>query len=244
MKTFTLILAILFCTKIFSQDTHLLGTFPTIEHVGKLSSKLEYGLYYFGAFPLINLSKSKQLSNTSLLLFYAENGLTYHLNKRLSVNAAYVFQKENPIDENFVLENRIHTQIQYKFLARKTEIRQRIRFDYRYLKPNNQKDYSIKHRIRYLAGFTLPINQNAGSYITTYEEVFFNTNPIYKVGLEENWFALNWGKKISNKHKFETGPLYISWKTGQKTWLHQYYWQFTWISLIDYTVKKNPILKN
>ena len=52
------------CTILFftittnAQNINVGGVFPTIDHSGTLTSKLNYSLYYFGAFPLINFDKS------------------------------------------------------------------------------------------------------------------------------------------------------------------------------------------
>lgn len=238
MKVAILITLILTTLVVKSQSTQLLGLFPTLDHSGKLSRKLEYGLYYFAAAPFVKISGNATASNSKLLLFYAENSVSYNLKKGFSLNAAYVYQKENPIHKNYVHENRIHFQIQNKILKENTEIKQRFRFDYRFLKPFDQPKRIISHRIRYLAGLTFPFKQNSKYYFTAYEEVFFNTKPITKEGVSENWLALMLGKKINTHHKLETGPLYITWKTGEQQWLHQYYWQFTWISWIDYSKRK------
>ena len=51
-----------------SQSLHYTGIFPTIDHSGDISNKLGYGLYYFGAFPLINFNKPDISKDYNFLL--------------------------------------------------------------------------------------------------------------------------------------------------------------------------------
>jgi hypothetical protein len=46
-----------------AQTAYVGGLFPTIDHLGKLTNKLDYSLYYFGAFPLVNFNTSTSSDN-------------------------------------------------------------------------------------------------------------------------------------------------------------------------------------
>ena len=234
MKYYFLIFSCTFILIAEAQSTYKAGIFPTIDHSGKLTPKLEYGLYYFGAFPFYNIKPNTSI-NTKALLLYSENAMTYHFNNKFGITAAYVFQKENPSEINFSNENRIHMQMHYKIKQHEFELKHRLRFDYRSIKSSNVQSAEIKHRIRYLLGYSRHFKSSEKFYYSLYEEVFFNTKPINKGALSENWASFMVGKKINETNKLETGPLFITWKIGNNSWFNQFYWQIAWVSQFDFT---------
>ena len=234
MRTYFFIFS---CTFIFiakAQSTYKIGLFPTIDHSGKLTKNLEYGLYYFAAVPMYGIKPISGL-NAKAILLYSENGLTYHFNNRFGITAAYVFQKENPSEINYANENRIHFQMHYKLKRKDFEFKNRLRFDYRSVKYPNVQSTEITHRLRYLLGYSRYFKSSEKYYYSLYEELFFNTKPITKGGLSENWSSFIVGMKVNETHKLETGPLYITWKTNNYSWFNQFYWQITWVSQLDFT---------
>ena len=54
MKYKFLLLGILICQIAKAQTIHHIGAFPTIDHIGTLSNKFDYGLYYFSGFNVVN----------------------------------------------------------------------------------------------------------------------------------------------------------------------------------------------
>ena len=55
---FVLVLAIIIiASSINAQSINVGGIFPTIDHSGTISNKLDYSLYYFAAFPNVNFGK-------------------------------------------------------------------------------------------------------------------------------------------------------------------------------------------
>ena len=64
-----------------AQSTYVGGLFPTIDHSGDISNKLGYGLYYFGAFPLVNLNKPNISKDANFLLLYSEQSLSDEANR-------------------------------------------------------------------------------------------------------------------------------------------------------------------
>jgi hypothetical protein len=228
---FFLILVLGYSLPLKTQSVYVGGVFPTIDHSGMLSKRLEYGLYYFGAFPLVNFKAPKSASDASFLLFYSEQGLSFNLTSKLSVNASYVYQRENAIAENYINENRLHLQAAYKHTASSIQFKHRIRLDNRFIQNRATGETPYTHRLRYLIGIDFPIRaQNTNVYFTAYEEAFFNTFRKASAVYGENWVYAALGLKLNDHHKIEAGPLYITWNTGPKTWFHQFYMQLTWVS--------------
>lgn len=219
-----------------SQSLHYVGAFPTIDHSGDLSSKLGYGLYYFAAFPMVNLDRPEVSKDVNFLLLYSEQSLSYNSSNKFSITGGYVYQRANVVYDNYVNENRFYIQTKYKHSIKKVNLTHRARFDGRFIQNRITNETPFTHRARYLIGMDVPLKENW--YFTAYEEVFFNTvngtNPVY----EENWAYAALGIKLNDRNKIEPGVLYITWNIGKTNWFNQYYFQLTWISHLDFKNKK------
>jgi len=219
-----------------SQSSYFTGAFPTIDHSGDITNKLGYGLYYFGAFPLVNLKTPNITKDANFLLFYSEQSLSYKLKDKFSLTGSYVYQRANAVYDNYVNENRAYVQAKYKHSVNRINLTHRVRFDARFIQNRITNTTPFTHRVRYLFGIDLPINNKF--YFTMYEEAFFNTvnnaSPVYN----ENWANASLGIKLNEKNKMEAGILYITWNTGGNNWFNQYYLQLAWISHLDFRKNK------
>ncbi|MFN5213855.1 MAG: DUF2490 domain-containing protein [Bacteroidota bacterium] len=222
-----------------AQSKYIGGIFPTIDHTGKISKTFDYGLYYFGAFPFMNLKKSDSKNDVNLLLLYLEQSLTLNLNDKLQLSGSYVYQRENVFENNFINENRIHIQATYKHPIKNIILKNRIRFDNRFIKNRITGETPYTHRVRYLIGLDFPyIDKHNKYYITLYEELFINTFNNASIRYAENWAYAGVGLILNNQNKIEAGPLYITWNVGDNDWYHQYYAQLTWISKFNFNNTK------
>jgi len=219
-----------------AQSVFVGGIFPTIDHSGTISQKLDYSFYYFGAFPLINFTKPNVSKDANFLLFYAEQALTFNATKNLSFTGSYLYQRANVVYDNFVNENRIYVQATFKHKAGPVNFKHRLRFDNRFIQNRVTGETPYTHRLRYLIGIDFPIKNNI--YFTAYEEAFFNTYKGAGVVYGENWAYAAIGIKLNEKNKIETGPLYITWNTGGNNWFNQYYLQVTWVSHLNFIKNK------
>lgn len=176
---------IVFTHSMFPQSSHVAGVFPTIDHAGKLTDKMEYSLYYFAAFPLINLQKPEVSMDAYFNLFYSEQALTYSATSKLSFTGSYVYQRANAVYDTYVNENRFYVQAKYKHSVGNLNLTHRVRFDGRFIHNRYTNETPFTHRARYLIGFDTPINEKL--YFTAYEEVFFNTFKNASAVYGENW---------------------------------------------------------
>lgn len=230
---FVKIVMFLLCvTKLKTQNINVSGVFPTIDHSGNINHKLDYSLYYFAAFPLVNF-KNPDFSNDAYFnLLYAEHALSYNVSNKFSVTGSYVYQRENVVYNNYINENRFYFQAKYKHTVKKINVIHRLRFDGRFVENRFTNKTPFTHRLRYLIGADVSINEKL--YFTGYEEVFANTFKNAGTVYGENWAYAALGKKLNKKNKIETGILYVTWNTGRKSWFNQYYFQLTWISQVDF----------
>ena len=239
MKHSKLLFTIVFffiATSVKPQSTYVGGVFPTIDHSGDISNKVGYGLYYFGALPLVNFSKPNFSKDANFLLFYSEQSLSYKLTDKFTVTGSYVYQRSNAVYDNYVNENRFYVQAKYKHAIKNIKLTHRLRFDGRFIQNRVTNETPFTNRIRYLIGIEIPLTEKL--YFTAYEEAFFNTFKNASVIYGENWANASIGRKINSNNKIEAGVLYITWNTGVGSWFNQYYAQITWISHLDFRKKK------
>jgi hypothetical protein len=219
-----------------AQSISIGGLFPTIDHSGTITQKLNYSFYYFAAFPLINFAKPNVSKDANFLLFYAEQALSFNVTKNFSFTGSYLYQRANVVYDNFINENRIYVQATFKHGIKSINIKHRLRFDNRFIQNRITGATPYTHRLRYLIGVDFQIKNNL--YIAAYEEAFFNTFKDANVFYGENWAYAAIGVKLNERNKIETGPLYVTWNTAENTWFNQYYLQITWISHINFIKKK------
>jgi hypothetical protein len=227
----------LFSAFVKSQNVNVGGVFPTIDHSGSLTNKLDYSLYYFAAFPLVNFKTPDVSKNAYFNLFYLEQAMTYNLTSKFSLTGSYVYQRANVVYDNYVNENRFYLQATCKQSIKKINLKYRLRFDGRFIQNRVTNETPFTNRMRYLIGFDTPINEKL--YFTAYEEAFFNTFKGASVVYGENWSYVAIGKKINERNKVEVGVLYITWNMGVNSWFNQYYFQATWINHLDFRKNKS-----
>ncbi len=220
-----------------AQSINYIGVMPTIDHSGKLHKKWSYNAYIF--------AMNKPYSSTELVLqddarfiaFYAEAGISYHFSDKLSFTNAYLYERQNPFREDYRNENRLYQQLTLQLpLTEKTKLKQRLRFDERFIQNRFTNKTDFSHRIRYLLGISQNLSEKL--YMFGYSEVFFHTTNDFFY--EENWTALQIGYKVNEKNAIEAGFLLAAWLIDReaKAWQNNYLAQITWVSKLDFTKKK------
>lgn len=243
MKATLLFIAAFICIHLTgkAQSSYHFGLFPTIDHSGTISKKFDYSFYYFGGFNLINSQVNGTKDPANFFVFYAEQALTYKVNKHLSFTGSYVYERQHPTESNYRNENRFYLQSTYKYDLNRTTLKHRLRFDGRFIQDKTTGDAPFTSRIRYLFGVSTPLLKTSDKlYFSAYNEFFFN---IYKSAVAiygENWAYAGIGYKTAKAGNFEAGPLYIFWvNNAQNDLTNFFYLQLTWATHIDFTKKKD-----
>ncbi len=235
MKTPILIVvfSIICVKKILAQNTTITGFFPTIDHSGKLNNRFSYNNYWFGS---IKPYASTEGSARALYL-YAENGLTYKITDQFSFTNSYVYERQQPFEMNARNEHRLFQQITLNLPVNKANIKQRIRFDERWIENIKNHQFQFSHRIRYLLGSAISFSEKY--YLLSYTEFFFNTTKGNKFQFNENWSILQLGYNINQNNAIEFGYLFIGWiNDNQNNWFNQHYLQTTWVSKLNFNKHK------
>ncbi len=225
-----------------SQSRNNSGLFPTIDHSGTLSKRLDYSFYYFGGFNLVNEQINGVDEPANFFVFYAEQALTYKVNPHLSFTGSYVYERQRPLTDDYRNENRFYLQSTYKYDLGRTAIKHRLRFDGRYIENRATGKSPFTSRIRYLFGVSAPLQKTSEKiYFAAYNEFFFNTYKAASAIYGENWAFAGIGLKTARAGNFELGPLYMFWVNQTTELTNFYYLQLAWSTHIDFTRKKQQM---
>lgn len=216
----------LFSGNIKAQDTHVIGVFPTIDHGGRFGKASEYGLYYFLAAPLSELTTYSAVKTPNALLFYLEHSYTYAFSDHISGTGSYVYQEENAFRANSIRENRIHLQLAYFYSQNNNNFKHRLRHDSRFFSDQ------FKHRLRYQ--FSYKHEWETGNYFTFGQEFFFELTKNASKTYNENWANAAYAIQLNERNFLELGVLYVTWNTGGSNWFNQWYFQPTWVSKLNF----------
>lgn len=215
------------------QDHHVRGLFPTYNQNGKISEKLDYTIYSFLAIYPTNQTTAGTTYPAKSNAFYVELDAIYHLSKSWSLAGSYTYERVNPFRADFRNEHRAWLQLQHYARFDKLNLKNRIRYDFRFLRSYLQTDWAYRPRARYLLGIDFPLGEKS-LYFAAYEELFFDTYPNRIASFSENWAFAGVGFNAGKNTKIEPGLLVISWiRSGQKDWLHQYFLQLTLIQQLN-----------
>lgn len=223
-----------------AQESQSFGLFPTIDHSGTITDKLDYSFYYFGAFNVLNSSINNTKEPSNFFAFYGEQALTYNVNSNLSFTGSYVYERQHPTQDNYRNENRFYLQTSYKYNLNRTNIKHRLRYDGRFIEDRLTDKSPYSSRLRYQIGFKTPLKKdNDKIYLTAYNEFFFNLDKSATTIYAENWAYTGIGFNLDKNNSIETGPLYIFWVNNKQNDLTRFYYlQLTWINHLDFRKKK------
>lgn len=218
----------------YAQSSNHFGLFPTIDHSGTISKKLDYSLYYFGGVNLINEKVNGIEDPANFFVFYAEQALTYKVNPHLAFTGSYVYERQHPTEDNFRNENRFYVQGTYKYDLNRTTLKHRLRYDGRFIESRATGESPYTSRLRYLFGITTPLKKTSDKlYFSAYNEFFFNTYKYASAIYGENWAYAGVGIRATKTSTFEAGPLYIFWVNKEMELTNFLYLQITWLTHIN-----------
>ncbi len=215
------------------QNTSYLGWFPTLDLSGRVADRWNYNLYLFDAIKLYSNDLNGVRDDARSFFIYGEAGISYQFTDRLSATVAYVHERQNPFRDDYRIENRFFQQLTLQLpVGEKSILKQRLRFDERFIGNRLTNETPFTHRLRYLIGFKHFLIQDH-LYMIGYSEFFFNTSNRFK--FDENWSALQLGIPLNPWNSIEVGLLFVGWiKNAQNDWLNQYYFQTTWVWQLDF----------
>lgn len=225
---FLLILSTTITPVLLAQNIRYVGIFPTLDASGVLSEKLGYNVYLFGAVKPYESTEKALRDPARLFIGYGEAGISYPLLSNITASLSYVYERQNVFESNYRNENRGFAQLTWSKAYKKVKPKLRVRYDARFVQNRVTGETPFTNRLRFLGGLSYPLSKHL--YFTGYSEFFFNTTSRASADYEENWSAIQLGRKLNTNHAVEFGYLYVGWKLNpQNEWIHQHYLQLTWV---------------
>jgi hypothetical protein len=144
-------------------------------------------------------------------------GITYHINKKNSLTAGYVYAEilgdPEVVTATNIIEHRPWEQYTLKYKINSTAITHRFRAEQRFLQRNNQNIFS--QRLRYLARAVVPLKRDSvfkkGFYLSLQDEVFFHIQNKKKMNnkvFDQNRLSVSAGYRLSEKMDMDAGYLF------------------------------------
>ena len=147
MKTKLVIILSILSANVNAQNINYGGIFPTIDQSIKYSEKWSSYAYLFSAIKPYNSKELGQTDKARVLSAYAELGVNYQINSKLSATASYVYQRSEPFETYYTNENRLFQQLTLKLPFNHFELKQRLRYDERFIQNQLTNQTDFKHRL-------------------------------------------------------------------------------------------------
>lgn len=180
----------------------------------------------------------------ALVFAYTEFDLTRTLNEAWSVTGSYTHEWVPMTSTGAGIlqrytrdEHRVWLQLKRFQQGERVSWWSRTRWDQRIIENDpfgaDEDDWSWRPRVRQQFGVSWPLG---GGALTATAEAFFEawTGANVSKGADrfrEAWTSLQYGRQVSDRVKWEAGPLVVSWKQfdgqGSLGWAHYWYLQAT-----------------
>ena len=195
---------------------------------------MDYSIYSFLAtYPIEQVSKNFTYP-AKANAYYIELDAIYNLSDQWSLAGSYTYERVNPFRSDCRNENRIWLQAQYYNKFDQFNLKNRLRYDFRFIQNRIDNEIDYSPRLRYLLGVDFPLNDKL-LYFAAYNEFFLDTFKDRISSYSENWAFAGIGFNLSEKTTLEPGLLLISWlRNIEKYWLHQYFLQLTLVTKLDF----------
>lgn len=228
-----LFIASLTSMAVVAQDITYTGLMPALDHGARITDRFGYSMCAFDATKMGGTTPVLDPDEPRSFMVSAELGITYRLNDRFAVTLAYLHQWMEPSIPAYRSEDRGYQQLAHTLPIGRAELRQRLRYEERFVRAVESGTITTSQRLRYRIGVKRPVAPEHW-YVLAQTELFLNTMEGLAFRMDENWTTVQVGYAFTKANALEVGPLYVGWyRNQQKDILHQYYLQLTWVSRLD-----------
>lgn len=185
------------------------GVVPFLSLSKSLSEKFDLSFYHSDSFSLQNHSfKGKQYPSRDIQAYF-QTGLNYRLLPFVSVTVGHIYQRNNPLDVDFVNEHRSFEQVTFAVKSDATSFTHRLRFEQRFI--DERAAHEFKTRFRYQVGASFPLEglqlDTGEWYFNCYNEFYFSTSGERNSFFSDDWMYAGVGYLTDGWGKIEAGPL-------------------------------------
>jgi hypothetical protein len=212
MKYLILLFFGTFLTTAFASELDLFGFRPYVSLSKTMGPRWEGNVFYAETINDSNSTFGGQRFVPRDLQSYFQTGLTYKQNPHLNFTAGYVFQRNNPLYQNFVNENRLWQQMIVSHAISYFSLSHRFRFEERFIQNRATKNTDpMATRLRYQLNFVAPLQGKeidpGEFFFSAYNEFYFSTTGVRNAFYSENWSYAGFGFQTAKFGRIELGPL-------------------------------------
>lgn len=227
-----LFILILFISSSYAKTFDSFGVVPFISLSKGLAAKFDLNFYHSDTFGLTDNSFNGKHYKSRQQQAYFQTGLNYKFRPNLNLSLGHIYQRNNPVDTDFVNEHRIFEQVTYSHSMDEKQFTHRFRFEQRFI--DEREEHEFKTRLRYQVGLNFPLQGrqlDPGEwYFNCYNEFYFSTSGDRYAFYSDDWAYAGLGYQTLEWGKLEAGPLaQYSVINEEKDFKSFYALQFGWI---------------
>jgi hypothetical protein len=204
-----LIFILLFIGSAYAKTFDSYGLVPFISLSKGLSTKTDLNFYHSDTFGLTDNQFQGKHYKSRHQQTYFQTGFNYKFRPYLNLTIGHIYQRNNPIDVEFVNEHRIFEQMTFAHAIDEKQFTHRIRYEQRFI--DDREEHEFKTRLRYQIGLSFPLQGrqlDPGEwYFNCYNEFYFSTTGERYAFYSDDWAYAGFGYQTQEWGKLEAGPL-------------------------------------
>lgn len=232
MKTILILIFFLFSPHVFTRTFDSYGIIPFISISKGLSTRTDLNFYHSDTFVLTERKFEGRKYPSRDQQTYFQTSISYKLFPNLNLALGHIYQRNNPLDVDFVNENRIFQQVTFSQTFDSVQVSHRLRYEQRFISERETDEYKTRFRYQIGANFPLQGRQlDPGEwYFNCYNEFYFSTSGERNAFYSDDWLYAGFGYQTLNWGKLEAGPIaQYSVINRDKDYRSLYSLQFGWI---------------
>lgn len=206
MKYLSIAVGFVLTVSVQAQNQYFFGLLPALSHTEILNEKAELNLLAASKITLHNRTYGEVEYPARTLEIYLQVQGGYHLNKKVTIAAAYGFQRNNPFTDFFTNEHRLVQQVIWHNTQGAVGFYQRARSEVRFIERELCRITGL--RFRYQGGAIVRLSNNR--YLNFSEELFLIPTLPRNAVFAENWMYAGAGMKTKRAGHIEAGMVFNS----------------------------------
>ncbi|MEP6605732.1 MAG: DUF2490 domain-containing protein [Nitrosospira sp.] len=211
MKLVIILILLINANNSWAGDVNLFGVLPAISQTGRINDVFDYNLFLSTTVNATDRTIDGKQFAARDIQSYFQPSLIYKYSPQLNFAVAYVYQRTNPLNEDFTNENRAFQQIIFSTPVSTGNLYQRARFEERFITNARTHESPLSTRLRYMVGYNLPLQGErldpGEFYLNTYNEFYFSTSGQRNALYSEDWLYGGIGYSTKNAGNIEIGPM-------------------------------------
>lgn len=190
------------------------GAMTSLSVTKKLDAYNSLTLYHYDVYSFVDRRLGNREFSSGAITSYLQAAYNYQYRPNIAFSLGYIYQRNDPFEDNFQNENRIFQQVVVTHGPQWIRYSHRLRFEERFIENRNRHETDFRTRLRYQIGAKIPLRgiliEANEFYLNIYNEFYFSTTGERHALFSDDWFYSGLGWKTEHFGNFEFGPL-IQW---------------------------------